>query len=156
MTTVPPPATNAAGLANTALASLTDRLLEADETSAVAAEVRPFFDPDHGALGKAASVLWAVGEHAQSLIVSMAESDPAYRLWHQLASAAEHLGDLQTELATTADALQALTASQGPGLREVARAQSPALTGRTVAASPAAPSAPAPSTATIPDRGRTR
>ncbi|MGW1281754.1 hypothetical protein ACWD4V_32990 [Streptomyces tsukubensis] len=154
MTTVPPPATNAAGLANNALASLTERLLEADETSAVAAEVRPFFDPDHGALGQAASVLWAVGEHAQSLIVSMAESDPAYRLWHQLASAAEHLGDLQTELAATADTLQALATGQGPGLREAARAQSPALTGRTVAASPAAPSAPAPSA--VPDRGRAR
>ncbi|QDY78187.1 hypothetical protein [Streptomyces qinzhouensis] len=152
MTTVPPPATNAAGLANNALASLTDRLLEADGTSEVAAEVRPFFDPEHGALGQAASVLWAVGDHAQSPIRSLDESDPAYRLWHQLASAAEHLGDLQTELATTADTLQALATGQEPGLREAARAQSPSLTGRTVAPSPAAP-APAPST--VPGRGRT-
>ncbi|MGV9312070.1 hypothetical protein ACWDR0_07720 [Streptomyces sp. NPDC003691] len=154
MTTVPPPATNAAGLANNALASLIGRLLAEEETSTVAAEVRPFFEPEGGVLGKAASVLWAVGEHAQSLIVSMAESDPAYRLWHQLASAAEHLGDLQTELAATADTLHALTTGQGPGLWEAARAQSPALGGRTVSPSPAAPPASAPST--VPDRGRTR
>ncbi|GLF95558.1 hypothetical protein [Streptomyces yaizuensis] len=84
----------------------------------------------------------------------MDESDPAYRLWHQLASAAENLGDLQTELAATADTLHALTTGQEPGLQEAARAQSPSLTGRTVAPSPAVPSAPAPST--VPCRGRTR
>lgn len=150
-------ASSPAQTAITSLSALAEQVENAETLDQVSDLVRPYFDPDGGVLNHVASVMWAVAGHAEAHLAVFRDDDPAYALWHQLAAAAENLGDLRDATGTAPQALlliDPVIPEQSP-MRRAALATSPAhataaKTGTCPA--PAAPTQPPTPPAATPGR----
>lgn len=144
------PASTPAQTAIAALRDLAEQVETAETLDEVADLVLPYFDPKDGVLKEIREVMWAVAGRAEANLAVGRGDDPAYVLWHQLASAAEALYDLTDDTSVTSRLLPLIdpvlpepTSRQRAALAaSPVRATTPATGTRPGPRAPAPPPAP--------------